>query len=67
MNEIAQYHQYLRWKEQKDATVPRFELWRGGKCIGYGRSLEEAEATRKKLELQHNIYGVEIKEVKKEA
>lgn len=57
MTELQAAYRYIEWQ----SIFPRFELWRGKKCLGFAKAQEEAESIRAKLELWHQIYGIKIR------
>lgn len=57
------YNQYVEFIEEMKKHLPRFELRLNGKVFGWNLSLEEAEATRAKLEIGRGIHGIKIVEV----
>ena len=62
MTELQAAYRFIEWQ----SIFPRFELWRGKKCLGFAKAQEEAEALRAKLELGHQIYGIKIRLFEKE-
>ena len=57
MTELQSAYRFIKWQ----SVFPRFELWRGKKCLGFAKAQEEAEALRAKFELLHQVYGIKIR------